>query len=228
MDAAKADLMRALGRLVRGLSTLFWIIPLTLAADVETARTNWLDALGALSFGPALVFSGLLWYGLYQMRDFQRQERIWQVALHRAGIFATINIGLAPFVFWWHRFPTVQFYFICVNLLAVSGFLFLIQVNQVLRRLSAMLPDEMLRAETRTFAAMNTWMLVVALGFLAVEVLFPHFQGAPHRLGHHYIILQAIGDWLSLFLTLMPVAVTLALLWKLKEAILTSFFEMER
>ena len=95
MDAAKADLMRALGRLVRGLSTLFWIIPLTLAADVETARTNWLDALGALSFGPALVFSGLLWYGLYQMRDFQRQERIWQVALHRAGIFATINIGLA-------------------------------------------------------------------------------------------------------------------------------------
>jgi hypothetical protein len=37
-----------------------------------------------------------------------------------------------------------------------------------------------------------------------------------------------IGEWFILFLTLMPVAVTLALLWKIKEAIFTSFFEMER
>jgi hypothetical protein len=228
MDAAKADLMRALGRLVRGLSTLFWTIPLTLAADVETARTNLLDALGALSFTPALAFSGLLWYGLYQMRDFQRQERVWQLALHRAGIFATINIGLAPFAFWWHRFPTVQFYFVCVNLLAVSGFIFLLQVNQVLRRLAAMLPDEMLRLETRTFVKMNTWMLAVAFVFLAMEVFSANFLGQARHLGHHHIILQAVGDWLALFLTLMPVAVTLALLWKLKEAILTSFFEIER
>src|SRR5271156_2318508 len=132
MDPAKADLMRALGRLVRGLSTLFWTIPLTLAADVETARTDWLDALGALSFAPALVLSGLLWYGLRQMRDFQRQERVWQVALHRAGIFAIVNAGLAPFLFWWHRFPAVPFYFVCVNFLAVSGFFFLLQANQVL------------------------------------------------------------------------------------------------
>src|ERR1700691_4033144 len=144
MDAAKADLMRALGRLVRGLSTLFWTIPLTLAADVETARTDWLDSLGALSFAPALVLSGLLWYGLRQMRDFQPQERVWQLALHRAGIFAIVNTGLAPFLFWWHRLPSVHFYSVCVNLLAAMGFVFLIQVNQVLRRLAAMLPDEML------------------------------------------------------------------------------------
>ena len=43
MDAAKADLIRALGRLVRGLSTLFWVIPMALAADVETARSGWMD-----------------------------------------------------------------------------------------------------------------------------------------------------------------------------------------
>jgi hypothetical protein len=94
---------------------------------VETARTDWLDSLGALSFAPALVLSGLLWYGLRQMRDFQRQERVWQQALHRAEIFAIVNTGLAPFLFWWHRFPLVPFYFVCVNFLAVSGFLFLIQ-----------------------------------------------------------------------------------------------------
>jgi hypothetical protein len=228
MDAAKADLMRALGRLVRGLSTLFWGIPLTLVADVETARTDWLDALGALSFAPALVLSAVLWYGLLQLRDFQRQERVWQFALQRAGMFAILNTGLAPFLFWWHRFPFVPFYFVCVNFLVVSGFLFLIQLNEVLRRLTAMLPDEMLRLETRTFATLNTWLLASALGALSAYLVLTDFRGAPRLLGRHYFDLQTIGEWLILFLTLMPVAVTLALLWKIKEAIFTSLIEVER
>jgi hypothetical protein len=228
MDAAKADLMRALGRLVRGLSTLFWGIPLALAADVQTARTDWLDSLGALSFAPAFVLSGWLWYGLRQMRDFQRQERVWHHALHRAEIFALVNTGLAPFLFWWHRFPMEPLYFVCVNFLAVSGFLFLICINQVLRRLAAMLPDEMLRMETRTFTTMNTWLLSAALGILSIFLALTHFHGAPRLIGQHGLDVASIGEWLILFLTLMPVAVTLALLWKIKEAIFTSFFEMER
>jgi hypothetical protein len=228
MDAAKADLMRALGRLVRGLSTLFWGIPLVLAADVQTARTDWLDSLGALSFAPAFVLSAWLWHGLRQLRDFQRQERIWQQALHRAELFAIVNTGLAPFLFWWHRFPFVPFYFVCVNFLSVSGYLFLMQLNQVLRRLAAMLPDEMLRTESRTFAAMNTWMLSAALGGLSVYLVLTGFHGTARLIGRHFVDLQAIGEWLVLFLTLMPAAVTLALLWKIKEAIFTSFFEVER
>jgi predicted membrane channel-forming protein YqfA (hemolysin III family) len=228
MDAAKADLMRALGRLVRGLSTLFWGIPLVLAADVETARTNWLGAFGPLSFAPALALSALLWHGLRQLRDFQRQERVWRQALDRAEIFAVVNTGLAPFLFWWHRFPSVPFYCVCVNFLAVAGYLFLMQLNQVLRRLAAMLPDETLRTETRTFVSMNTWMLAAALAILAVYLAWTYFHGAPRSIGRHLVDLQTIGEWLVLFLTLMPTAVTLALLWKIKEAIFTSFFEIER
>src|SRR5580692_8455590 len=186
MDPAKADLMRALGRLVRGLSTLFWGIPLTLAADVQTARTDWLDSLGALSFAPAFVLSALLWHGLRQMRDFQRQERVWQQALDRAEIFAIVNTGLAPFLFWWHRFPFVPFYFVCVNLLAATGFVFLIQVNQVLRRLAAMLPDEMLRLETRSFSTMNTWMLSTALAILAMYLAFNYLDKSPRLIGRHF------------------------------------------
>jgi hypothetical protein len=228
MDPAKADLMRALGRLVRGLSTLFWGIPLALAADVQTARTDWLDDLGALSFAPAFVLSAWIWYGLRQMRDFQPQERVWHQALDRAEIFAIVNTGLAPFLFWWHRFPTVAFYSVCVKFLAATGFLFLICSNQVLRRLAAMLPDEMLRLETRTFTTINTWMLSAALGSLSVYLALTNFQGAPRPIGQRGLDMSMIGEWFILFLTLMPVAVTLALLWKIKEAIFTSFFEMER
>jgi hypothetical protein len=228
MDPAKADLMRALGRLVRGLSTLFWSLPLALAADMETARSDWLGSFGALGFAPAMILSGLLWHGLRQLHDFQRQERVWQQSLHGAEAFAIVNIGLTPFLFWWHRFPFVSFYFVCVNFLVVSGYLFLIQLNQVLRRLTAMLPDQTLRLETRTFVTLNTWMLAAALGSLATYFALTDFQGAPHPIGRHFLDLPLLGEWLVLFLTLMPAAVTLALLWKIKEAIFTSFFEIER
>jgi hypothetical protein len=108
------------------------------------------------------------------------------------------------------------------------GFLFLIQVNQVLRRLAAMLPDEMLRLETRTFTTMNTWMLSAALAAFSPCTWRSRFSRRARLIGRHSFDLQTIGEWLVLFLTLMPVAVTLALLWKIKEAIFTSFFEIER
>lgn len=228
MDAAKADLIRALGRLVRGLSTLFWGIPLALAADVETARSDWLDTLGALGFAPAFVLSALLWFGLRQMRDFQKQERVWHHALDRAELFAIVNAGLAPFLSWRHHFPRVPLYLACVVFMGVSGYLFLICFNQVLRRLAAMLPDETLRLETRVFAAWNTWMLAGALAGLSFEVLWPCFgPAAPFGAGHVFGLDQ-YGGWLILFLTLTPLAITLALLWKMKEAIFTSIFELER
>jgi hypothetical protein len=122
----------------------------------------------------------------------------------------------------------VPFYCVCLNFLAMSGFLFLIQINQMLRRLAAMLPDEMLRTETRTFVSLNTWMLSAALGSLAVYIALTDWRGAPRLIGRHWADLQILGEWLVLFLTLMPTAVTLALLWKIKEAIFTGFFEIER
>jgi hypothetical protein len=75
---------------------------------------------------------------------------------------------------------------------------------------------------------MNTWMLSAALGGLSLYFVLTDFRGAPRLLGRHFVDLESVGEWLVLFLTLMPTAVTLALLWKIKEAIFTSFFEIER
>ena len=98
----------------------------------------------------------------------------------------------------------------------------------MLRRLAAMLPDEMLRTQTRTFASWNTWMLAAALGGVSVYLALTDFQGAPRLIGRRLAGLQTIVEWMILFLTLTPVAVTLALLWRIKEAILTGLFEIER
>jgi len=227
MDAAKAELLRALGRLVRGLSALFWGLPVTLLVYVETAHTEWLGFLGDAAFVPAMLAGAALWFALRQLRDFQKQERIWHQALNRAEILAVINAGLAPFLFWWHRFPAIPFYVVCVDVFAFSLLLFLMQINQVLRRLCAMLPDENLRAETKMFTAFNIALFLAAFVGLAVYLGMAQAQVLPRAIGRIITGDNPRGLWVILFLSLMPLAMTLAILWKIKEVIFLSIFHQE-
>ena len=158
-----------------------------------------------------MLLNALLWYGLHQMRRFQKQERIWQQAIWRAEVFATVNIGLAPFLFWWHRFPSVAIYIVCMELLGASGLLFLVRLNQALHRLSAMLPDEMLRAETKTYTQCNIWMLLVVLAAMCLYFGFGNTRIPDIAWGGFHLRAQERAMWLALFLTLMPVAMTMAL-----------------
>jgi ABC-type transport system involved in cytochrome c biogenesis permease subunit len=227
MDPAKVELLRALGRLVRGLSTLFWALPLTVVLDVQTARTDWLGFLGDAAFVPAVLAGAILYYALRQMRDFQKQERIWHQALNRAEMFAIINAGLAPFLFWWHRFPDIPSYKICLVMLGFSGLLFLLQINLVLRRLCAMLPDEGLRDETKMFTSFNIALFLAAFAGLVVYLGLDQAQMLPRALGRIMTGDNPQGLWLFLFINLMPLAMTLANIWKIKEVIFTSIFEAE-
>src|SRR2546423_10892924 len=137
--APNAELLRSLGRLVRGLSALFWGLPIALITCVWTAYPQWIKSFG---FVPPLVATGLLVYGLWQIGGFQKQERVWRNALDRALMLALINFGLSPFVYWWSRLPGNGFFLSMVVLIIVFGLLFLARVNLVLHRLAAMLPHE--------------------------------------------------------------------------------------
>src|SRR6267378_4001474 len=168
--APKPELLRSLGRLARGLSALFWGLPLALIICVQTAKTEWLRSLSVI---PPLVATGLLVYGLWLLGGFQKQERVWQNALDRALILGLINFGLSPFLYWWNRVPAKPFFFFMVLLLAFSGLMFLSALNFVLDRLGAMLPDEALRTETRQFTALNRNLILVtvllALGYFVAN-----------------------------------------------------------
>ena len=102
----KAELLRSLGRLARGLSALFWGLPAALVICAETARADWLKSFGLV---PALVATGLLLYGLWQMGDFQKQERPWRNALDRAKLLGLVNFGLCPFLYWHNKMPAQPF-----------------------------------------------------------------------------------------------------------------------
>jgi hypothetical protein len=220
--APKAELMRSLRRLVRGLSILFWGLPLAVLVCVRTSASEWLRPIGVV---PPILSTVVLLYGLCELGAFQRQERIWTNALDRAKILAIVNVGLSPFIFWWNQLPQVSFYFFAVAVLMLSGLLFLFNLNFVLQRLAAMLPDETLRMETKFFTSFNLYLLTAVFTFMAVYVLLAQSQGLPLLLNRIVRIIEAGQQWILLFSILLPLAMTMILIWKIKEVVLASVFE---
>jgi hypothetical protein len=220
----EAALLRSLGRLVRGLSALFWGLPVTLVVSAETAGADWLKPLGLL---PALATNGLLLYGLWLMGGFQKQERAWLRVLDRTKLLGLINLGLSPFIYWHNKMPGQIFFTVMVVLLQITALLFLFNLNHVLERLGALLPDETLRQETRQFTAINRSLLITLLLLIGGYLILQIPQPSP-RINQLLLWIDHGGFWLLVFFALLPLAMTMALLWKTKEVILASVFGTRR
>jgi hypothetical protein len=217
------ELLRSLGRLARGLSALFWGLPAALLSCGFTFRAERVQFAGII---PAIVTLSLLYYGLWLMGDFQKQERPWTRALDRARLPALINLGSCPFLLWWNHFPQQPYFIAGVGVLAFSGVIFLFNLNLVIARLGAMLPDETLRQETRSFTVMNRLLLVGLVLSVGVYFCLWRMPDLPPQIA---VIIEILSDtnykfWLLVFLFLLPLAMTMALLWKTKEVILESVF----
>lgn len=220
-SAPQPELLRSLGQLVRGLSVLFWGLPLALVACVQTAQADYLRVFGVT---PPVLTTVLVFYGLMLLGRFHSQERVWIVALDRAKIFAAVNVGLSPFLFWWSKVPSNFYYTIMAQTMAVSGILFLLMLNPLLRRLTAMLPDETLRHETIVFTKMNAALLMLGAALLLVHFVIYHLRWEFAEEKPYASLLDRGGQWVVLFLILLTVAMTMALIWKTKEVIFNSVF----
>ena len=138
-------IMRSVVHLLRGLSALFWGLPLVLLAEAHTelyAKGRWTVLMAPWAA------NGMLLFGLGQLHRFQMQERIWRSALDRVMLLGIIHFGLTPFLFFWHAFPYQSFFGHSVHLLFISGMLYLHQLNYAIRRLAFMIPDPTLRQDT--------------------------------------------------------------------------------
>lgn len=218
------ELLHSLGRLVRGLSALFWGLPAMLIVCVGTAVGGWFSIYGMFGVAPALAATGLLVFGLWQLDAFQKQERPWRNALDRARLFALINFGLSPFALWWNRDPGVPLFAASLRVFGLSAWFFLFTLNTVLLRLGAMLPDETLRHETRQFTSLNHTLLLVVLVLFGARVAVAYVPQLPQQLGPFLAAWDRGVPWMLLLLTLLPLAMTMAMIWKTKEVILESVF----
>jgi hypothetical protein len=221
-DAPPPELLPSLGRLVRGLSALFWGLPLALLICFQTARTDWLHSFGVV---PPLATTGVLWFGLWQMRSFQPQERSWLGALDRALFVGAVNFALAPFLYWWSRMPQQPLFGAGVALLAFTSIIYLSHLNLVLSRLGAMLPDETLHQETRQFTAFNRLVLSLTFALAVAYLALLQYPGpVPGALVWLFNFSLKFQMLVIITLVLVPLAMTMALLWKAKEVILESVF----
>lgn len=217
----KPELMRSLGRLVRGLSALFWGLPLALVVCFHTARAESLKGFGII---PPVVCTALLFYGVWQMSSFQSQEQIWRKALDRALALGLVNVGLSPFLYWWNKVPFNTFFTVMVLVMTVSALLFLCSLNVVLQRLGAMLPDEGLRLEIRQFTGLNMNLIWATFLLCAIYLGLGQLKSPPLYLQAVLIVLDRGSFWFLVLLVLLPLAMTMALLWKTKEVILDNVF----
>ena len=218
---APIELLHSLGRVARGLSALFWGLPLALVVNVQTAATGWFAVLG---FVPPVLANGLVLYGLLQLGHFQKQERVWRQALDRAQVLAVIAVGLAPFLHWFHRMPHHLHFQVAVAVLAVAALLLLFQLNRVMQRLAAMLPDETLRLDTRLFTTVNLGALTAIPALAALAAVAVRLGWSPRLSpGASTLVDLALLAGLVL-LVLLPLALTMTLLWKTKETILAGIF----
>ena len=215
------ELLCSLGKLARGLSALFWSLPAALIICAETARADLLKLWGMV---PALVATALPLYGLWQMSGFQKQERPWRLALDRAELLGLVNFGLCPFLFWHSRMPAQPFFNAAICVFALSALLFLFNLNVVIKQLGKMLPDETLRNETRQFTALNRWLLAALLFFGVVYLVLLRNPRLPAALGAIFVSLQNFGFLALILFALLPLAMTMALIWKTKEVIFESVF----
>jgi hypothetical protein len=226
------DLLRSLGKLVRGLSALFWGLPIALIVCVWNAYSAWLKAYGWI---PPLIATALVLYGLWQLAGFQKQERVWRRAIDVASVLGLVNLGLTPFPFFASRIYN-PFFTAMVDVLAICALLFLISLNIVMKRLGAMLPDEALRIETNQFTTVNLNLLLAIL-FLSALYFLLHFvpsvtssvlQVLPYWLSKLLSNVFQMSSYILIMLVLLPLAMTMALIWKTKEVILDNVFGMPR
>jgi hypothetical protein len=224
------ELLRALGRLARGLTALFWGLPAALVICVHIGLKNRLE-LRLFDFILPVVANGLLLYGITLMTEFHPQERIWIRAVDRARAVGMALVGLAPFLYWRVKLPEEPAYAASVLLLAVFGIYFLFHLNHLLQRLVAMLPDTALRQETMTFTTLNQYLLAaipLGMALMLGLVAFLRSGGITPAVAGWLQRAESTNEWLFLLLTLLPVATTMALVWKIKEAVFSSVFGAEK
>ncbi len=223
--APNAVLMASLARVVRGLSALFWGLPAALVMSVQTIKGEWFKAAGVI---PVTIAMGLMLYGIQLLFAFQPQERIWHHALERARLVAIVNVGLSPFLFFWSKVSASPFFAVSVQVLIITSLIFLYLVNSVLARLGAMLPDETLRSETKLFTRLNQLILMAIIIVMPIYFVLRAFSKLPRLLAEPLMFVERGGQLFQfaglLVFVLLPVAMTMALLWKTKEVILTGVF----
>ena len=234
------DLMPSLRQLVRGLELLFWALPLTLLVCVQEIMAPAWESWGVM---PLILTMGTLWFGASRLRCFQPKEQVWQSAVRITEVLALLMAGLSPFLHWIQVLPELsvsgysvgQKHIIYSTIIFCTAIImFLLNLNHLLTRLGAILPDPILRADIKLFVMLNFVLFFPMLAAmwccrLSNELYSLLYHKAP-GLAEGFGNAVGLEDFLRgvvLWIVILIIATTMTMLWKAKEAVLNGVFSLQ-
>lgn len=204
----------ALGSLIQGLSLLCWALPLAVVICVQTARTDWLRPWG---LWPVVLTTGLVWGAVHRLAQIE-SAHAGLPTLEKIRLLALIAWGSSPFLYWHGRIPHHPWFETMVLVAAVAGLLLLLQFNRWLRDLAPFLTDAGLQREMAVLVPWNRAWLRAGLALLLLAEVLSRF-GFSHPVALRISVLLDRHSFLFWVVFLLaPLAMTLALLWKTKDA----------
>jgi hypothetical protein len=223
MDDHSSDFTRSLSRLIRGLSMLFWGLPITLIISIKTAVKDRFE-LQPLDFFTPIISSAILLIAIFFIGNFKKSEKKWGVLIDRAKFFGIINLSLSPFIYWRLKVPEITAFSVAVWLFFVSNVFFLLILNRIIQQLTMMLPDKTLRLDAKNYGDLNQYMFLLLLIILFLAYLDNFFKDLPGTVSEFLITVSRFHQWIITVVIVIPLAMTMALLWKTRETILTNIF----
>lgn len=206
----------AMRRLIRGFSALFWGLPLALLFSFKTGTGFLVSRPEAII--PIVAF-GLLSFGSHQLKSLRLTNQPSIHLVDWVNLLALVNLGLSPFLYFWNQHPTEPYFSQVVGLLLLSGLLFVYFLNRLLLHLGNRLHEEPLRSEANLFSSFNTYCLIALTIAIAVYLLTAK---APLAMTDFRMIahpLLRMAHVVVLFFILLPLALTMTLTWRVKEAL---------
>ena len=204
---------RDLVALAQGLSCWLWGIPGAVLLSIREMPFEWGMPFQLPLFAVPYL---LVLVGAVKMARVRSAGDRWRCEARRAMILCILALYLAPFLFWWRRWPQSAYLMANVWVLIACGIALLAQVNRLVRTLGAALGDPALAAEAELFRAV-VW---IVLGLPTVAA-FAYVLTASFRSGAAVTLqfedaLLATPAW-GLALLLVPLSITLALVWRAKD-----------
>jgi len=220
-DSPSTEVVRTLKFLVKGLSSLFWSLPLIFIISIHTAIAGMPEPF---SFFPILASITLFLYSLHQLKKFKQDKNGWQNAVDKAFYASFIMLWLCPYLHWWHKVPENSHITLAVNLYIVFGLISMLFLNKALALLVVYLPDETIKTDTQIFSDLNRQFIVSVLVIFIIFVVLDKFTDLKYSILPRNFLLGGRSLWLLTFSILIIVSITMGLVWKIKEFIFSSVF----
>jgi len=218
-------------RLTRGLSCVFWGVPMSLLFCIQLLIAHIVvtdpfirGSLAQLYFVLFFAVLAVACAGTYWLQQVEGIGSDWRRRARVCMASAVSALYFTPFLYWWQNMPEETTYTLNLFGLILSAIVLLGALNALCMELGRFLGDRSLRRESRVFLALIALVLgAPALYAFWWAVASSLREGSNENLGLAFLNIFRLPYHirLTLFIVLfLPVALTLANLWRVKEMML--------